>query len=597
MVGGDGAGRTTLLRCLAGALAVTSGRVRLPPPLRIGYLPAGSGIYPDLSVDENLAFRATAYQLSAAVARERSAEFLERAGLSGARDRLAGRLSGGMRQKLGVIAAMLHQPDLLVLDEPTTGVDPVSRADLWWLIAQAAANGAAVVFATSYLDEAERALDVLALDAGRELASGTPEEIVAAMPGTLRVSDARPEGDAHRRAWRRGGRWRIWEPPARPSQPARHITDLRHQNPDETDVIMTQAHEEPGALREPERPGGEAAGGAGRAVAPDLQDAVTVAILARELAGRTPGAASGRRRPAMTEALAQCVGVSRRFGSFTAVDGVDLQLGRGEVVGLLGANGAGKTTLIRMLLGVLATSGGQVLLFGEPPSRRTRQRIGYVPQTLGLYDDLTPAENLAFSAAVFGKPGEGGRQVMASALPESLRPYRRTVVGSLPLGVQRSAAFAQALAHQPDLLVLDEPTSGVDPLARARLWETVAIAATAGTGVLVTTHYMDEAGECDRLMVMADGRVVAEGTAGQIIGDARVTVVDTGSWAAAFAALEVAGLPATLVGRTLRVPGADPADVRRALGPVEASVTVAPATLEERFFELTLISSRIRESA
>jgi ABC-type multidrug transport system ATPase subunit len=250
-----------------------------------------------------------------------------------------------------------------------------------------------------------------------------------------------------------------------------------------------------------------------------------------------------------------------------------------------------------MLLGLLATSGGQVLLFGEPPSRRTRRRIGYVPQTLGLYDDLTPAENLAFSEAAFGMPGEGGRQVMASALPESLRPYRRTVVGSLPLGVQRSAAFAQALAHQPDLLILDEPTSGVDPLARARLWETVAIAATAGTGVLVTTHYMDEAGECDRLMVMADGRVVAEGTAGQIIGDARVIVVETGSWAPAFAALEAAGLPATLVGRTLRVPGADPADVRRALGPVEASVTVAPATLEERFFELTLTSSRTRESA
>jgi len=300
----------------------------------------------------------------------------------------------------------------------------------------------------------------------------------------------------------------------------------------------------------------------------------------------------------MTEALAQCMGVSRRFGDLTAVDGVDLRLGRGEVVGLLGANGAGKTTLIRMLLGLLATSSGQVLLFGEPPSRRTRQRIGYVPQTLGLYDDLTPAENLAFSAAVFGpQPGEGGRQVMASALPESLRPYRRTVVGSLPLGVQRSAAFAQALAHQPDLLILDEPTSGVDPLARARLWETVAIAATAGTGVLVTTHYMDEAQECDRLMVMADGRVVAEGTAGQIVGDARVTVVETASWAQAFDALEAAGLPAALVGRTLRVPGAGPAQVRRALGPVQASVTGAPATLEERFFELTLSSSRAREPA
>jgi len=287
VVGGDGAGRTTLLRCLAGAIAVDSGQLRLPPPPRIGYQSAGSGTYPDLSVDENLAFRASAYQMPAALARERSSELVERAGLAGARDRLAGQLSGGMRQKLGVIAAMLHQPDLLVLDEPTTGVDPVSRADLWWLIARAAADGAAVVLATSYLDEAERAVGVLALDNGRVLGSGTPEEIIAAMPGTLRVSDTRPEGEARRRAWRRGGRWRIWDPPGQPSP---LITDLRHQNPDETDVIMTKTREEmdgpPGQPGQPPQ--------ATDAVAPDLQDAVTVAILARELAAGQPEGGGSR---------------------------------------------------------------------------------------------------------------------------------------------------------------------------------------------------------------------------------------------------------------------------------------------------------------
>jgi ABC-2 type transport system ATP-binding protein len=252
-VGGDGAGRTTLLRCLAGALAPSSGRVRRPARARVGYLSAGSGTYPDLSVTENLDFRAAAYRLPAAEARTRSEELLERTGLAQARHRLAGRLSGGMRQKLGVIASMLHSPDLLVLDEPTTGVDPVSRADLWWLIARAAAHGAAVVLATSYLDEAERAFDVLVLAGGSELASGTPEQIVAAMPGTISVRDARPDGDAGARAWRREGRWRVWEPQAAPSAPA----DAR---------------------------GAPCVSPAGDVLRPDLQDAVTVAMLAREAA-------------------------------------------------------------------------------------------------------------------------------------------------------------------------------------------------------------------------------------------------------------------------------------------------------------------------
>ena len=277
-------------------------------------------------------------------------------------------------------------------------------------------------------------------------------------------------------------------------------------------------------------------------------------------------------------ALAQCVAVSRQFGEFTAVRDVDLRVDSGEIVGLLGANGAGKTTLIRLLLGLLATSAGEVALFGEPPSRGTRRRIGYVPQSLGLYDDLTVSENLEFSAAVFGS----GRP----ELPGPLRPYATGLVGGLSLGVQRRVAFAQALAHQPDLLILDEPTSGVDPLGRARLWDTVSQAADRGAGVLVTTHYMEEAQECGRLVIMADGAVVAEGTAAQIVGDARVTVVEAPSWTTAFGRLEECGMAVALAGRALRVPGASPEAVLRALGDVGARAYDAPATLEERFFQL-----------
>jgi ABC-type multidrug transport system ATPase subunit len=278
-------------------------------------------------------------------------------------------------------------------------------------------------------------------------------------------------------------------------------------------------------------------------------------------------------------ALASCSKVTKRFGPFTAVREVDVEVWPGEIVGLLGANGAGKTTLIRMLLGLVSTSGGEVALFGEPPSRLTRSRIGYVPQGLGLYDDLSPAENLEFAAAIFGASG--------TALPESVRPYARELVGSLPLGVQRQVAFAQALSHHPDLLMLDEPTSGVGPLGRARLWETIGDAAEAGVGVLVTTHYMEEAQECGRLVIMADGGVVAAGTAAEIVGNRQVIAVEAESWSAAFGALEQAGLRVALAGRGLRVPGANPAQVRRALGDLPAVVRQVPATLEERFFELT----------
>jgi len=265
-------------------------------------------------------------------------------------------------------------------------------------------------------------------------------------------------------------------------------------------------------------------------------------------------------------------GLMRRFGAFVAVDEVDLTVEPGEIVGVLGANGAGKTTLIRLVLGLLRPTAGTVSLFGRPPSRATRRRIGYVPQGLGLYRDLTASENLGFAAAAFGVP--------AAPVPTGIGA---ATLGDLPLGQQRRVAFAAALQHRPDLLVLDEPTSGVAPLARARLWDRIREQAAAGTAVLVTTHYMDEARQADRLILMAAGRVVGRGQESDIVGGAHAVAVRAADWSAAFGALEEAGLAASLAGREIRLPGADPSRVQGILAAagVAADVATAPATLEE----------------
>ncbi|HEX3210969.1 MAG TPA: ABC transporter ATP-binding protein [Actinomycetota bacterium] len=278
--------------------------------------------------------------------------------------------------------------------------------------------------------------------------------------------------------------------------------------------------------------------------------------------------------------LAGAQGATRRFGELLAVDGVDLAVAAGEVVGLIGANGSGKTTLIRMLLGLLVPTAGRVRLFGEPPSRQTRARLGYVPQSLGLYDDLTVAENMAFSAAAYGS--------QPAVLEGELAGARDVLVRELPLGLRRRAAFAIALGHHPDLLVLDEPTSGVDPLQRARLWETIRATAEHGAGVLVTTHHLGEAEQCDRLVVLAAGRVVATGSLPEIVGDTTAAEVRSPIWEAAFTALDLASLPVSLVGRTLRVPGNDAAAVARVLADagVPAEVGSVPASFEETFVVL-----------
>ncbi|HEX6519946.1 MAG TPA: ABC transporter ATP-binding protein [Streptosporangiaceae bacterium] len=275
--------------------------------------------------------------------------------------------------------------------------------------------------------------------------------------------------------------------------------------------------------------------------------------------------------------LAETREATKRFGSFTAVSAVGISVGSGEVVGLLGGNGAGKTTLIRLLLGLLRPTSGTIRLLGAPPSLSGRRRVGYVPQTLGLYAGLTVAENWAFTTAAYGdrKPGR---------LPDNISAWRRDLVGDLPLGAQRQVAFAAALSHRPELLILDEPTSGVGPLGSARLWEEIRAAADHGAGVLVTTHNMEEAEQCDRLVVMAGGQVMARGTAGDIIADRKVTEVRCGDLNRAFVLLDSSGLPVQLHGPALRVGGtADAVTGLLAGAGIEAVTESVPANLEEAF--------------
>ncbi|WP_062311386.1 ABC transporter ATP-binding protein [Demequina rhizosphaerae] len=275
----------------------------------------------------------------------------------------------------------------------------------------------------------------------------------------------------------------------------------------------------------------------------------------------------------MTEPLIRASGVTRRFGDFTAVDDVSLTVGPGEIVGLLGANGAGKTTLIRMILGLLPPTEGELALFDAPPSREGRARLGYVPQGLGLWDDLTVAENLAFVDEAFGS--------RATAVPDALAGSRDRVVGGIGLGRQRQLAFAAALGHGPELLVLDEPTSGVDPLSRARLWDTVHDSADAGVGVLVTTHYMQEAEQCDRLVLMSQGVAVASGQLADIVGGTTALAVRTDRWQDAFAALDDAGVLVMLAGTHVRAVDAGEDRVRDALGGLAARLEPVTPTLEE----------------
>lgn len=521
LAGGDGAGKSTLLRALAGrvpahsdgssGIRAATAREFTPPSTRdIGFQPAEGGVWGGLSVDENIEFATNVYRLPRHTARRRADGLLERAGIEGARNRVASRLSGGMRKKLGFIVATLHEPSLVLLDEPTTGVDPAGREELWSLIAAAAAAGATVVFATTYLDEAERAGQVFLLGGGHLLAAGAPEQVMSKVPGSLweaPVAETSTESSIGHRA----------ADAVRASSRRSASGEAQHSSADT--FQWRRAH-----TRYLWSADAEAAAAPGFAPSTaDLENASIALLLDAERHGAEAEASEhdgplpshlpldeNGRQHRSTEALpptgsdaaplVRVHNVVQRYGSFTALHGVSLGVAPGEVVGLLGGNGAGKTTLIRQILGIEQPVEGSCETFGEPPSPTTRRRVGYVAQGLGLYPSLSAWENLDFVTTVH-------RVAFSRAARRFARSLGSRPVRELPLGARRTLAYVAATVHEPELMILDEPTSGMDPLARARLWRQFRERSSAGTAILVTTHYMQEAAQCDRLVTLVNGRV------------------------------------------------------------------------------------------
>src|SRR5713226_7558458 len=504
LIGPDGAGKTSTFQILGGVMEASSGTAEiLDRPARearaqTGYLTQNFSLYPDLTVAENIRYIGDLRLVSPDQIRERGDRYLRMFDMDRFTDRLAGRLSGGMKQKLALACALVAQPRVLLLDEPTTGVDPVSRREFWDALAQLSSQGITILLATPYLDEAERCHRVALMHEGRLHQVGTPAE--------LRQSLGLQRLEVHATDLRR----------AETTLAERNgIVDVQRFG-DRLDVLVRDVPAGERAVREALAGAGLAVGGV-RGATPTLEN--TFVALLRRLQGeaRVPPFPGRRDNGTSEDAVAiGARGLRKVFGGFEAVRGIHLEVRYGEVYGLLGANGAGKTTTIKMLCGLLEPSAGEVQLAGEVGALRSenvRQQVGYMSQKFSLYDDLTINENLDFFAGVYRVPPERRaarkRWVLEFA---GLGDRGGQITGSLPGGWKQRVAFGAAIMHEPRVLFLDEPTSGVDPIARRAFWAMINQLADQGTAILVTTHYLEEAEQCNRLGFMVAGELVAEGT-------------------------------------------------------------------------------------
>ena len=472
---GDGASaKDAILALLNRRRHPTQGKVSaLPEPTQIGYMPSDSGTWPNLSVAENLRFVA---KIFGHYDDARAQQLLKAADLDRFTDRLARNLSGGMRKKLGVIMAALPEPQLLVLDEPTTGVDPDSRTAILALIKAEAARGATVVVATTYIDEAEDSSQIILTLGSRVMATGTAKQLIACAP-KLDEQTVADLGEPWQRSAPLERACIAWQLSTQASSDWQGFSaELGHTGASDSAPAQptSSTHPQPASSTHPQPASSTQAGSGKSATAPSpkAQDLISVQEL------------------------------RKRFGDFEALKGVSFAVSPGEIVGLIGANGAGKSTSMRIILGLEAASSGQVSVLGQRPgSLQARKLLGYVPQFVGLAPSLSASENLIFNARQYQcqVPTQVGRWASS---------FGANPVANLPLSTRRMLACMNATMHAPQLLIMDEPTSGMDPLARLRLWQYLRQLASNGVGILISTHYSSEAAQCDRVVRMRAGQVI-----------------------------------------------------------------------------------------
>lgn len=502
LVGPDGAGKTTLMRILAGLMRPDEGRVRvlgLDPITQenalhavLGYMPQKFGLYEDLTVQENLNLYADLRSVTGPARQETFARLLEFTALGPFTGRLAGKLSGGMKQKLGLACTLVGQPKVLLLDEPGVGVDPISRRELWQMVHALAGDGMLILWSTSYLDEAEQCREVLLMNEGELLYQGAPQALTEKMAGRSLL--LRRSGGDNRALLRevmqlpgvgdatiQGAAVRVIVKEGADAGPLHALPDttLRDTAPRFEDAFI------------------DLAGGAA------LRESPLGAIL-----HDIPGSRD--------DVVIEARELTKTFGDFTATDRVNFTVRRGEIFGLLGPNGAGKSTTFKMMCGLLKPSDGQALVLGldlKTDSGKARQRLGYMAQKFSLYGNLTVEQNLRFFSGVYGLRGRAQQEKIARMSEAfGLNSIASQPTDALPLGFKQRLALVCALMHGPDILFLDEPTSGVDPLTRREFWRHINSMPEKGVTVMVTTHFMDEAEYCDRIGLVYHGKLIASGT-------------------------------------------------------------------------------------